>query len=143
MNKNMNHDKNFSDTVFYFFLIGSIISLISSSSTIIFYLMKKRLQILSFRIIVYAQCTNFLVSLTSCISFIIFDIFDVQQDEVSALCKVQGYFMNFFNLLAISIVSTISFVLYLTIFFPNLSIRTIKNICLFINLMLSATLSLM
>jgi len=133
--------EGFSDVVLYLFLVGSIISMIASFLSIIFYLCNKEIQILALRIVFHAQCANFLVSLTSCLSFLV--IYTLGVDNDSNVCIIHSFFMNYFNLLAILLVSNISYVLYLTIFYPHLSIKKISNYFLYICVLVSGFLSLM
>ena len=131
----------FSSLVLYFFLVGSIISLLASLISIIFYISNKETHILALRMVFQAQIANFLVSLTSCLSFLI--IYTLGVDQNSSLCIAHSYFMNYFNFLVILLVSNISYVLYLSIFYPNIAIIKISNYCVCIGIMISAFLSLM
>ena len=131
----------FTDLILYFFLIGSIISLLASFISIIFYISNKDTHILALRMVFQAQIANFLVSLTSCLSFLI--IYTLGVDNNSSICIAHSYFMNYFNFLTIILVSNISYVLYLSIFYPNIAIKKISNYCVCIGIMVSAFLSLM
>lgn len=133
--------EGFSEMVYYFYLTGSIISLISSFISIMFYVCNKEIHILALRIVFHAQCANFLVSLTSCLSFLVMYTLGCERDSV--LCYVHGYFMNFFIFLAILIVSNISYVLYLSIFYHQLPISQISYYILLVNIAVSALMSLM
>ena len=131
----------FTDLILYFFLIGSIISLLASFISIIFYISNKDTHILALRMVFQAQIANFLVSLTSGLSFLI--IYTLGVDNNSSICIAHSYFMNYFNFLTIILVSNISYVLYLSIFYPNIAIKKISNYCVCIGIMVSAFLSLM
>ena len=131
----------FTDLILYFFLIGSIISLLASFISIIFYISNKDTHILALRMVFQAQIANFLVSLTSGLSFLI--IYTLGVDNNSSICIAHSYFMNYFNFLTIILVSNISYVLYLSIFYPNIAIKKISNYCVCIGILVSAFLSLM
>lgn len=131
----------FPDLILYFFLVGSIISLLASFISILFYISNKETHILALRMVFQAQIANFLVSSTSCLSFLI--IYTLGVDNNSSICIAHSYFMNYFNFLTIILVSNISYVLYLSIFYPNIAIKKISNYCVCIGIMVSAFLSLM
>ena len=134
-------EESFPKITLYFFLGGSIVSLISSFFSILVYIFKKHLQTLAFRMVFQAQCANFFVSFISCFSFIIVHQFELNKDF--DICYAHSYLMNFFNFLAILLVTNISFILYLSIFRPHLTITKISNYCIYSEILFSGILSSM
>lgn len=134
----------FPEAVYWFFVIGSSLSLASSFVSIIYYITHENLHILVLKIIFLAHCSNFLVSLTGLTCFIVMQ--SLENENSYKLCIANSFFMNFFNILAIFLVTNISIILYISIFYAHLELEKITNInnyCIFFYVLLSALLSLM
>lgn len=135
--------QGFPECVYWFFVIGSSLSLASSFVSIIYYLTHKNLHILVLKIVFLAHCSNFFVSLTGLTCFIVMSL---ECENSYTLCIANSFFMNFFNILAIFLVTNISIILYISIFYAHLELAKITNInnyCIFFYIGLSALLSLM